>query len=72
MSKLTIKCKLCGDTAEEIDFCYGCQSYICEGCNTYPDTPGGKHRPIAHLELSKALAALAELQKRVDDIVNNT
>lgn len=67
-----IKCKLCGDTAEEIDFCYGCQSYICERCNTYPDTPGGKHRPIAHLELSKALAELVELQKRVDDIVNKT
>ncbi len=58
-----MKCKLCAALVEQQDFCYGCNAYICEHCNTYPDVPGGKHSAEDHKRLREAL-------KIVNEIVN--
>jgi hypothetical protein len=45
-------CALCDksldpETAEEY-YCSGCESYICEDCDTNPDSPFGSHEPHDH------------------------
>lgn len=64
-----MKCVLCEPPVEEQDFCYGCEAYICQECNdTYPDVPGGKHKPIDHLKLKSALSDLKKAQAVIDSI----
>ncbi len=44
------KCYFCNKPTTQEDFCYGCQQYICEECNTNADLPFGKHKVEDHQE----------------------
>lgn len=71
MSTKILKCYFCGEPVEQKDFCHGCSAYICQECgDTYPETPGGKHNPVAHIKLKAAMVERSKAQIKIDEIVN--
>lgn len=43
------KCFNCSEPSNEDEFCHGCQNYICDECNTNPDTSGPGHNRLEHM-----------------------
>lgn len=43
-------CALCGKGCDSADFCFGCDSYVCAGC----DNPSADQRPQAEWHTAEA------------------
>lgn len=42
-------CFHCATPCGEDDYCFGCETFVCQQCSPYYDGPGGDHEPEEHM-----------------------